>query len=81
MLVIKASASLLVILQGTFAVTLKMTLAASAVRGILALSAESALAAAACVRVMRIVSVAPNSVADSVRIASLVRRVRYFLRM
>ena len=60
-----------VILQVTLAVTLKVALPAAAVTGILLLSAESCLAAAAWVRVMRSVSVAPAPVASSVRIASL----------
>ena len=61
--------SLLVIFQGTLAVTLKVALPALALTGILLLSAESCLAAAAWVRVMRSVSVAPAPV--SVKIASL----------
>ena len=68
---IQSSVSLLEISQGTLAVTLKVTLASSAVRRILVLSAESSLAAFACVRVMGTLSVAPASVAASVRTASL----------
>ena len=63
--------SLLVISQGTLAVTLKVTLVSSALTGILVLSAESSLAAAAWVRVMLTLSVAANSEAASVRTASL----------
>ena len=63
--------SLLVISQGTLAVTLKVTLVSSALTFILVLSAESSLAAAACVRVMVSLSL-PPLVAASVRTASLV---------
>ena len=72
--VIKASPTLLVISQGTFAVTLKITLPAAALMGISTLSEESALAAA-WVRVIRTIPPFRSRLhrwQTSVRIASLV---------